>query len=80
MVNQYTNLHCGSFCVALSPCASMPAESRMKHQPIHEEFIMDTSHAKLQPQDPTAAKLGTLVFRIGLVAVAVMAAASFLRS
>ncbi len=41
---------------------------------------MDTSHAKLQPQDPIAAKLGTLVFRIGLVAVAVIAAASFLRS
>lgn len=44
-----------------------------------KEFIMDTSHAKLQPQDPVAAKLGTFAFRVGVVAVAVIAAASFLR-
>jgi hypothetical protein len=40
---------------------------------------MDTTHAKLQPRDPVAAKLGVYVVRVGAVMVAVIVAASFLR-
>ncbi|VTU22721.1 hypothetical protein [Variovorax sp. PBL-E5] len=37
---------------------------------------METSHAKLQPQDPFAARLGLYMFFTGVVAAAIMAAAS----
>jgi hypothetical protein len=41
---------------------------------------MDSTHAKLQPQDPVAAKLGTFVLRAGFVVAALMIAASIFRS
>lgn len=40
---------------------------------------MNTSHARLQPQDPFAAKLGTYVVRAGVLLVIVLAATSLLR-
>jgi hypothetical protein len=40
---------------------------------------MDTTHAKLQPRDPVAAKLGIYMTRVGIVMIAIIVAASFLR-
>jgi hypothetical protein len=40
---------------------------------------METSHAKQQPQDPVAAKLGIYVFYLGLAVAATLAATSLLR-
>jgi hypothetical protein len=40
---------------------------------------MDSSHAKLQPQDPVAARLGNYLIRASYVLVSVLIAASFLR-
>jgi hypothetical protein len=40
---------------------------------------MNTSHARLQPQDPFAAKLGTYVVRVGVVLTIGLVAASFWR-
>ncbi|CAN7302465.1 hypothetical protein LJR290_001621 [Variovorax sp. LjRoot290] len=40
---------------------------------------MDTTHAKLQPRDPVAARLGVYMTRVGIVMVAVVIAVSFLR-
>jgi hypothetical protein len=40
---------------------------------------MDTTRAKLQPQDPVAARLGAYVIRAGVMLAAVMVAASFIR-
>ncbi|MGJ7521771.1 hypothetical protein ACSFA0_14895 [Variovorax sp. LT1P1] len=40
---------------------------------------MNTSHARLQPQDPFAAKLGVYVVRAGVLLVIVLAAASLVR-
>ncbi|SDE97790.1 hypothetical protein SAMN05444679_1493 [Variovorax sp. CF079] len=40
---------------------------------------MDTTHAKLQPRDPVAARLGVYMTRVGIVMVAIVIAVSFLR-
>lgn len=40
---------------------------------------MDTSHAKMQPQDPVAAKLGIYAGRIGIAVIALIWAASLIR-
>jgi hypothetical protein len=40
---------------------------------------MDTGHAKVQPQDPVAAKLGIYAGRIGIIVVALLWAASLIR-
>lgn len=40
---------------------------------------MNTSHARLQPQDPFAAKLGAYVVRAGVLLVIVLAATSLVR-
>jgi hypothetical protein len=41
---------------------------------------MNTHHARLQPQDPFAAKLGVYVVRVGVVMTLVGVVASFFRS
>lgn len=41
---------------------------------------MNTHHARLQPQDPFAAKLGVYVVRAGLAMTLVGIVASFFRS
>lgn len=41
---------------------------------------MDTHYARLQPQDPFAAKLGVYVVRMGVVMTLVGVVASFFRS
>ena len=40
---------------------------------------MNTRHARLQPQDPFAARLGTYVVRAGVLLTIVLVAASFWR-
>jgi len=40
---------------------------------------METSHAKQQPQDPVAARLGICMFYLGVAVAAAFAASSFLR-
>lgn len=40
---------------------------------------MDTTHAKLQPRDPVAARLGVYMTRIGIVMVVMVITASYLR-
>jgi hypothetical protein len=40
---------------------------------------MDTTHAKLQPRDPVAARLGVYMTRVGIVMIAIVVTASYLR-
>jgi hypothetical protein len=40
---------------------------------------MNTSHAKSQPQDPVAAKLGMYMVRAGVVVAVLIAALPYLR-
>ncbi|MBU2409571.1 MAG: hypothetical protein KKC79_13110 [Gammaproteobacteria bacterium] len=45
-----------------------------------EEFSMEKLRVKQQPQDPIAARLGEYVARAGVLMIALIAAASFLRT